>query len=134
MKNVGHMMVIHNITTVREFMFWTWPKIRMERLFLQLIKKKLTNLDKFSPPNYHKTFKNPRKFQKKSPLPLQRGGGGNYVRDNGCYSMTTIGILELRYYAGPFRRFWISMWQNAHINTVRHVMLSDVYFTFSKIL
>ena len=26
------------------------------------------------------------------------------------------------------------MWQNAHANTVRHAMVCDVYFPFSKIL
>ena len=35
------MMVNHDIATVREFAFRAWPQIRMERLFLQLIKKKL---------------------------------------------------------------------------------------------
>ena len=38
-------MVIPGVATVREFMFCIWPWIRMERLFLQLIKKKLTNVD-----------------------------------------------------------------------------------------
>ena len=63
----------------------------MERLLLQLIKKKLTCLDKFPPLNYHKAL-NPLffvlslKFQKNLPhylvpfkillpIPLQRGGG-----------------------------------------------------------
>ena len=36
--------------------------------------------------------------------------------------------------AGPFRRFSMHMWQNAYANTVRYVMVSDVYFPFSKIL
>ena len=64
----------------------------MERLFLQLIKKKLTSLDKFPPLNYHKTLNShfivpPLKFQKKIPPltcpvgnpgshPLLQGGGG----------------------------------------------------------
>ena len=41
-------MVNHDIATVREFMFYARPQI-MERLFLQLIKKKLTSLEKFPP-------------------------------------------------------------------------------------
>ena len=53
------MMVNFDIATAREFMFCTWPQIRMERLFLQLIKKKLTSLEKFSPLNYHKTLSSP---------------------------------------------------------------------------
>ena len=52
-------MVNHDIATVREFMFCTWPQIRMERLFLQLIKEKSTSLDKFLPLNYHKTLNPP---------------------------------------------------------------------------
>ena len=85
-------MVNYIIATVREFMFCTWPQIRMERLFLQLIKKKLTCLDKFPPLNYHKAL-NPLffvlslKFQKNLPhylvpfkillpIPLRGGGGG----------------------------------------------------------
>ena len=36
--------------------------------------------------------------------------------------------------AGPFRRrFSTGMWQNAHINTVRHAMACYVYFSFSMI-
>ena len=38
------MMISYDIATVREFMFYTRPQI-MERLFLQLIKKKLTSLE-----------------------------------------------------------------------------------------
>ena len=60
----------------------------MERLFLQLIKKKLTSLDKFPPLTYHKTLNPPlfappptKTSEKLSPLfeilafppPLQRG-------------------------------------------------------------
>ena len=52
-KNVDHMMVNYDIATVEEF---TWPHIRMERLFLQFIKNKLSSLDKFRPLNYHKTL------------------------------------------------------------------------------
>ena len=91
-------MVNYIIATVREFMFCTWPQIRMERLFLQLIKKKLTCLDKFPPLNYHKAL-NPLffvlslKFQKNLPhylvpfkillpIPLQRGGGRGGGRGN----------------------------------------------------
>ena len=78
---MDHVMV--NQATAREFMFCTWPQIRMERLFLQLIKKKLTSLDKFLPLTY---FVHPTKISEKilhtnmfclksSPLPpLQRGG------------------------------------------------------------
>ena len=36
--------------------------------------------------------------------------------------------------AGPFRRFSMCVWQNACVNTIRRVMVCDVYFTFSKIL
>ena len=35
---------------------------------------------------------------------------------------------------GPFRRFSMHMWQNARTSTVRHAMVCDVYFPFSKIL
>ena len=44
------MIVNHDIATVKEnweLMFCTWSQIRMERLFLQLLKKKLTSLNKF---------------------------------------------------------------------------------------
>ena len=34
------MMVNYEIATIREFMFCAWPQIRMEKLTLQLIKKK----------------------------------------------------------------------------------------------
>ena len=53
------MMTNHDIATLREFMFWAWPQISMERLILQFIKKKLTSLDKFPPLNYHKTSISP---------------------------------------------------------------------------
>ena len=69
------MMVSHDIATARELMFCTSPELRMERLFLQRIKQKLTSLDKFPPPNYHKTLNPPTR-----PPPLykgMRGGGGN---------------------------------------------------------
>ena len=36
--------------------------------------------------------------------------------------------------AGPFRRFPTYVWQNAHVNIVRHAMVCDVYFPFPKIL
>ena len=36
--------------------------------------------------------------------------------------------------AGAFRRFYMHVWQNAQINTVRHVMACNVCFPFSKIL
>ena len=67
---MDHMMVNYDIATVKEFMFCTWPQLRMERLFLQLIKKKLTSLDKCPPLNCHKTLISPflfppLKFQKK---------------------------------------------------------------------
>ena len=35
---------------------------------------------------------------------------------------------------GPFRRFSMHMWQNARANTVRRVMVCDIYFPFSKTL
>ena len=53
------MMVDHDIATAREFMFCTRPQTRMERLFLQLIKKKLTSLDKFPQLNYRKPLNLP---------------------------------------------------------------------------
>ena len=46
-------MVNYDLATVEEFMFCTWPHIRMEKLFLQLIKNKLSSLDKFPPLKYH---------------------------------------------------------------------------------
>ena len=52
-------MVNYDIATVKEFMFCTWPQLRMEKLFLQLIKKKLTSLDKSPPLNCHKTLISP---------------------------------------------------------------------------
>ena len=48
-KNVDCMMVNYDIAAVREFMFCIWCQIIMVRLFLQLIKKKLTSFDKFPP-------------------------------------------------------------------------------------
>ena len=65
-------MVNHNVATVREFIISTWSQTRMEKLFLQLIKKKLTSLDKFPPLNYHKTLTLPflflpLKFEKSPP-------------------------------------------------------------------
>ena len=69
------MMVNYCIATVWEFMFCTWPQIRMERLFLQLIKKKLTSFDRFPSLNYHKTLNIPTflfpslKFQKEKSHP-----------------------------------------------------------------
>ena len=39
-----------------------------------------------------------------------------------------------RRYAGPFMRFSIHVWQNAHVNNIRHAMACDLYFSFSKIL
>ena len=38
-KNMDHRMVNLDVATVRGFMFCTWPQERMERLFLQVIKK-----------------------------------------------------------------------------------------------
>ena len=63
-----------NNDIAREIMFCTWPQITIKRLFLQLIQKKLTSLDKFPPLNYYKTLSPPflfslLKFQKKF-LPL----------------------------------------------------------------
>ena len=37
-------------------------------------------------------------------------------------------------YSGHFRRFSTHIWQNACANTVRHALVCDVYFPFSKIL
>ena len=36
--------------------------------------------------------------------------------------------------AGPFTRFSTHAWQNACVNTFRHVMVCAVYFSLSKIL
>ena len=36
--------------------------------------------------------------------------------------------------AGPFTRFSTHAWQNACVNTFRHVMVCGVYFSLSKIL
>ena len=81
-------MVSYGIATVGEIMSCTWSQIKMERLFLQLIKKKLTSLDKFSPLYYHKTLNSstflfpPLKFQKNIfphwhvPSSFTKGGGG----------------------------------------------------------
>ena len=50
------MIVNYGIATVEEFMFCTWPHIRMEGLFLQFIKNKLSSLGKFPQLNYIKTL------------------------------------------------------------------------------
>ena len=81
-------MVNHDLATVREFMFCTWSQIRIERLFLQLIKKKLTSVCKFSPTELPQNtesppFVPPTKLSEKFPLVLfkilvQRREG-NYV-------------------------------------------------------
>ena len=42
-------MVNYDIAAETEFMFCIWCQIIMVRLFLQLIKKKLTSFDKFPP-------------------------------------------------------------------------------------
>ena len=84
-------MANYDIAAIREFMFCAWPQTRMERLFLQLLKKKMTSLNKFPPLNYNKTlnplFSFPNKFSEKflptkksclkswSPPPLNNGGG-----------------------------------------------------------
>ena len=36
--------------------------------------------------------------------------------------------------SGPFRGFSMRVWQNACVNTVRHAVVCDVFFPFSKIL
>ena len=76
-KNMDHMIVDHDIATVRELMFCTWPQIRMERLFFQLIKKKLTSLDVSPPPSlhYNKTL-NPAPFCHPLPLPTKMSERG----------------------------------------------------------
>ena len=43
-------------------------------------------------------------------------------------------IINITTPSGSFRRFSTCMRQNARINTVRRVMVSDVYFPFSNIL
>ena len=50
------MMISFDIATVREFIICVWPQKRMERLFLQLIKKKLISLNKFLALSNHKTL------------------------------------------------------------------------------
>ena len=91
-KNVNHMMVNHDIASVWEFMLCTLPQIRLERFFLQLIKKKITCLNKFPPElaqnnnsalfmpplpppiKFEKTFPPTNMSRLKSwPPPLQRG-------------------------------------------------------------
>ena len=54
-------MANNDLATVRKFIFCIWSLIRMERWFLQIIKKKLTSLDKFLQVNYHKTLNPPLK-------------------------------------------------------------------------
>ena len=56
------MDVNYDIATASEFMFCTWPQIRMERLFLQLIKKKLTSFDKFPPTELPQNIEFPPSF------------------------------------------------------------------------
>ena len=83
-------MVNYDIAAIRESMFCTWHQTRMERLFLQLLKKKMTSLNKSPQLNYNKTlnplFLFPTKFletflsTKKSCMkswspPLNNGGG-----------------------------------------------------------
>ena len=97
-KNVDHMMVNYDIATVEEF---TWPHIRMERLFLQFIKNKLSSLDKFRPLNYHKTLNE--KFPPltclvwiPAPLPLPalvRGGGELCSMHGLCHEMENVWTL-----------------------------------------
>ena len=36
-------------------------------------------------------------------------------------------------HADPFRRFSTRVWQNPCVNTVRHAIVCNVYFSFSKI-
>ena len=65
-------MANNDLATVRKFIFCIWSLIRMERWFLQIIKKKLTTLDKVLQVNYHKTLNPPfctptKTFEKKSP-------------------------------------------------------------------
>ena len=43
-------------------------------------------------------------------------------------------VLQSHPKGDPFRRFSIRVWQNAPANTVRRVMVCDVYFPFTKIL
>ena len=86
------MMVNHDIAIVREFMFCTWPQLIMVKLFWQLIKKKLTSLEKpptplnyrktlncpiFCSPHYHALFENP---APPPPSPFTKEGGGNYEK------------------------------------------------------
>ena len=59
-------MVNHDKATVREIVFCAWPQIRIERLFLQLIKKSslhLSNTKHWIPP----FLVPPSRFQKKFP-------------------------------------------------------------------
>ena len=43
-------------------------------------------------------------------------------------------LAPLHNITGPFRRFPTPVWQNVCVNTSRHAMVCDVYFSFSKIL
>ena len=45
----------------------------------------------------------------------------------------SIDLSQKYVWAGPFRRFSTCMWQNVHVNTIRHVMVCNVYFPFPKI-
>ena len=43
-------------------------------------------------------------------------------------------LIKTKHDTGTFRWFSTDMWQNAHINTIRHATMCDLYFSFSKIL
>ena len=103
-KNGNYMMINHDIVTVREFMFC---KVGLCRLFLQLIKEKLTNLNKFPPLNYHKILIPPSiflspllEFQKKVP-PI------NMSRLKSCFTLShpSLQRSENNYQNNYFCRF-----------------------------
>ena len=103
-KNGNYMMINHDIATVREFMFC---KVGLCRLFLQLIKEKLTNLNKFPPLNYHKILIPPSiflspllEFQKKVP-PI------NMSRLKSCFTLShpSLQRSENNYQNNYFCRF-----------------------------
>ena len=52
-------MANYDIAAIREFMFCAWPQTRMERLFLQLLKKKMTSLNKSPPTELQQNIESP---------------------------------------------------------------------------
>ena len=62
---------------------------------------------------------------------LQLKNTESEIRNNLVDLLTEVkGLVTI---SGPFRRFSTRMWQKAHRNTVRHAIVCDVYFWFSKV-